>query len=83
MYMTVPRFSYTYCSQCGASFGPGDHGISHCWDHPGKRERMAAKYRLIVGYDPIADDPTITNAELAALLDDVTNAHERAEVDAS
>lgn len=29
----MPRFPITYCSQCGAEFGPGDAGFSHCKDH--------------------------------------------------
>jgi len=29
----MPRFPTTYCSQCGAEFGPGDAGFSHCKDH--------------------------------------------------
>jgi hypothetical protein len=29
-----PRFDKTYCSQCGAEFGPGNSGYSHCQDHP-------------------------------------------------
>ena len=28
-----PKFPVTHCSQCGESFGPGDHGYSHCDDH--------------------------------------------------
>lgn len=28
-----PRFDNVSCSQCGKSFGPGDHGYSHCSDH--------------------------------------------------
>ena len=28
------RFSNVYCSQCGEDQGPGDHGFSHCQDHP-------------------------------------------------
>ena len=28
-----PRFDATYCSQCGANLGPGDHGVSSCCDH--------------------------------------------------
>lgn len=35
-----PRFRETYCSQCGQSFGPGDHGYSHCEDH--RRDESAA-----------------------------------------
>ena len=32
-----PRFPETSCSQCGGSFGPGDHGYSDCRDHGGSR----------------------------------------------
>lgn len=28
-----PRFPDTSCSSCGLSFGPGDHGYSHCEHH--------------------------------------------------
>jgi len=28
-----PKFSETYCSQCGQNLGPGDSGVSHCKDH--------------------------------------------------
>lgn len=28
-----PRFAKTYCSQCGASLGPGNEGASSCCDH--------------------------------------------------
>lgn len=28
-----PRFPMVSCSQCGADFGPGDNGFSHCRDH--------------------------------------------------
>lgn len=28
-----PRFQNTFCSQCGAEFGPGNHGFSHCENH--------------------------------------------------
>lgn len=27
------RFDKTYCSQCGKTFGPGNHGFSHCENH--------------------------------------------------
>ena len=27
------KFENVSCSQCGRSFGPGDHGYSHCSDH--------------------------------------------------
>ena len=29
----TPKFSNVTCSQCGRSFGPGDHGFSFCEDH--------------------------------------------------
>ncbi len=32
----MPRFDDVTCSQCGQSFGPGDHGFSHCSDHAPK-----------------------------------------------
>ena len=31
------KFANTYCSQCGAEFGPGDHGFSSCKEHRVKR----------------------------------------------
>lgn len=33
----MARFENVSCSNCGASFGPGDHGFSHCDQHPGYR----------------------------------------------
>ena len=40
----MPRYESTSCSQCGHEFGPGDHGYSHCQDHPGyKRDEMRAE----------------------------------------
>lgn len=29
------KYANVSCSQCGRSFGPGDHGFSHCDQHPG------------------------------------------------
>lgn len=29
----MPKFTETSCSQCGGTFGPGDHGFSHCENH--------------------------------------------------
>lgn len=29
----MPKFPETSCSQCGGSFGPGNHGFSHCSQH--------------------------------------------------
>lgn len=34
-----PRFPEVSCSQCGQSFGPGDHGFSHCSSHVGRRPK--------------------------------------------
>lgn len=31
--MNEPKFAEVWCSQCGRSFGPGNHGFSHCADH--------------------------------------------------
>lgn len=31
-----PRFENVGCSQCGQSFGPGDHGFSYCENHAGR-----------------------------------------------
>jgi hypothetical protein len=33
-----PKFTISlgsYCSECGAEFGPGNSGYSHCVDHEG------------------------------------------------
>lgn len=39
--LAPPRFAVTYCSQCGAEFGPGQHGYSHCGDHDHEAEAAA------------------------------------------
>lgn len=31
----LPRFENVACSQCGGTFGPGEHGFSHCENHQG------------------------------------------------
>lgn len=31
---TGAKFANVSCSQCGRDFGPGEHGFSHCKDHP-------------------------------------------------
>jgi len=31
------RFPVVACSACGETFGPGDHGFSHCGNHAGRR----------------------------------------------
>lgn len=30
-----PKYTETFCSQCGGAFGPGDSGFSHCDQHQG------------------------------------------------
>jgi hypothetical protein len=29
------KFDNVFCSNCGRTFGPGDHGFSHCENHKG------------------------------------------------
>jgi len=36
---TIYKFKTTYCSSCGATFGPGNSGFSHCRDHEGLKSR--------------------------------------------
>lgn len=33
--LSPAKFSNVTCSQCGRSFGPGDHGFSRCKNHRG------------------------------------------------
>lgn len=33
--LPAARFAQTFCSQCGHSFGPGNHGYSSCRSHGG------------------------------------------------
>lgn len=45
----MPRFEQTSCSHCGREFGPGDHGFSHCDQHPGPaRDRLIAAAGLLL-----------------------------------
>lgn len=68
------RFENVSCSQCGREFGPGDHGFSHCQDHPGhKRDEMLAE--LIEMADPNGEiaytsntREALDNAETAGLV---------------
>lgn len=64
------KYADVSCSQCGRSFGPGDHGFSHCEDHPGhvadmkawKEEllRLAAEIEgQAEEIDPYRDDPEL------------------------
>ena len=40
----MTMYEKTSCSQCGREFGPGEHGWSHCQDHPGyKRDELRAE----------------------------------------
>jgi len=36
------KFQSVSCSQCGESFGPGNHGFSHCQNHEGKTPEVIA-----------------------------------------
>lgn len=69
------RYANVSCSQCGRDFGPGDHGFSHCEDHPGhvadmkewqtQLLRIAAKLQeQAEEIDPYRDDPGLTASEL-------------------
>jgi hypothetical protein len=37
----MPKFEKTYCINCGAEFGPGDHGFSHCFSHMSADDQIA------------------------------------------
>lgn len=57
-----PRFTKTYCSQCGGEFGPGDHGYSHCQNHQIMNEQFMVTVgmdamRICLGLSPIHHDP--------------------------
>ena len=41
-----PRSPRVSCSQCGQSFGPGESGYSHCWEHSGTPEQRATLVAL-------------------------------------
>jgi len=36
----MAKFENVSCSQCGQSFGPGEHGYSHCSDHGTEEVRV-------------------------------------------
>ena len=44
------------------------------------RAEMAAAYLELVGYDPIADDPSMTDDELRELLDGARKYHAQGKV---
>lgn len=76
--MNTPRFPEVSCSQCGQSFGPGDHGFSHCSDHGVEQSRTV---RRIVGPTILlyadGDSPKWAEAKAAArdVLDTAFRAH--------
>jgi hypothetical protein len=37
----MPKFETTSCSNCGAEFGPGDSGYSHCFSHLSPDDQLA------------------------------------------
>lgn len=49
----MTEYEKTSCSQCGAEFGPGDSGYSHCEDHRGlssaQRLLPRAERDIIIG----------------------------------
>ena len=51
----MPRFQETFCSQCGAGFGPGDAGYSHCVDHQMRRMTSAEKLHRLA--EMFEEDP--------------------------
>lgn len=66
-----PKFLKTYCSQCGAEFGPGDHGFSMCEAHqPGYAEYAELREFLMANRDKTWDVPYFVIRELARLITD-------------
>lgn len=64
----TPAFEQTYCSQCGGSFGPGDHGYSHCADHRREHGEMPAKTRSDIVSQVIGSLASSNQEWLADLL---------------
>lgn len=73
------RYDNVFCSQCGRGFGPGDHGFSHCEDHPGHvrdmaflradLNKLAAELKEIADdIDPRLDGPRDTHLALRGTL---------------
>jgi len=78
------RFDNVSCSQCGRSFGPGDHGFSHCQDHPGHvqdmveyKKRMLKIAETIINIEadthPRLDEPDAVAFLLACAAGDLRN----------
>lgn len=72
----MSKFKNVSCSQCGGSFGPGDHGYSHCRDHL-KRARKNLyddvclnTAMVFLGDVPVLDTPTNRDA-LAQVIQSV------------
>lgn len=55
--MSNPRSPFTGCSQCGATFGPGDSGYSHCIDHaPVTKVQRNRELTDLLPLEPTRDD---------------------------
>ena len=80
----VPQYKETFCSQCGAGFGPGMHGYSHCDHHPGPvRDKLNALapemasclrelYAMVMGECPsLLDEDSGGNARLEIAIRDI------------
>jgi hypothetical protein len=76
------RYENVSCSQCGRSFGPGDHGFSHCENHPGYvqdmkdwQERLLKVSGMILGeaneMDYRLDDPRVLAQTLRYNIDEL------------
>lgn len=46
-YPTAPRFPMTYCSQCGKELGPGNAGVSNCYDHNPELKEPLGPFRFL------------------------------------
>jgi hypothetical protein len=42
-----PRFGMTYCSQCGRECGPGDAGVSNCYEHSPELRTPLGPFRFL------------------------------------
>jgi hypothetical protein len=54
-----PRYAETFCSQCGSALGPGDEGVSRCFDHKNVIERAIG---WIEEYTPMRDGELLADA---------------------
>jgi hypothetical protein len=64
------KFETTSCSHCHATFGPGDHGYSHCKDH--QKFANARGYSDVDPYEVVRhiSDQTIEVREMDAVRDE-------------